>query len=524
MKAKTVGIIGGGLSSLTAAVRLAGMGFQVKLYEKNSMLGGKMNQYTQDGFRFDTGPSLLTMPFIVEELFSFAGATRDQSPDLIPVAPICKYFFPDKSEFGAYSDGKRMNQEFNRLFPQEKKNYVDFLKYCERIFNASAELFLFTPLHELKKILTPKIIPALVKFYQIDPFRTVSQAVHSYFTDPRLIQLFCRYATYNGSNPFKAPATLNIISYVEYVLGGYYIRGGMYQLVEKLSKLATSLGVEIHTSSLVEKIKYQHQQVTGLVVNNEFIQTDYILCGTDVVEAFDRLIEGQSRTITKLKALEPSLSGLVFLWGLRGKHPQLEHHNIFFSKNYEEEFQQIFRKLQTPDDPTIYIAISSKNDPDHAPADCENWFVLINVPYLNGRIDWGEQTNRMKQIILQKLKIFGLDIGSHIIFEKTITPEDFLRIYRSNQGSIYGISSNSRMTAFKRHSNRSKQIKNLYFAGGSVHPGGGIPLVMLSGKMASELIAENEGIHAEANISMNKWLEKHPKVNLQELANQFLNV
>jgi len=249
MKHKTVGIVGGGLSSLTAAVRLARLGFQVKLFEKNPTLGGKMNQFRQDGFRFDTGPSLLTMPFIVEELFNFAGVDPDHSLDLIPVEPICKYFFPDKSEFKAYKDGKRMTREFNRLFPQEKKSYVEFLTYCERIFNTSVGLFLFTPIHEFKKLLTPQIIPSLLKFYQIDPFRTVSQAIRSFFTDPRLIQIFSRYATYNGSNPFTAPATLNIISYVEYVLGGFYIRGGMYRLVEKLSTLAASLGVEINTSS-----------------------------------------------------------------------------------------------------------------------------------------------------------------------------------------------------------------------------------------------------------------------------------
>ena len=524
MKNNTVSIVGGGLSSLSGAIRLAHLGFQVQLFEKNSNLGGKMNQHLQDGFRYDTGPSLLTMPFIIEELFNFVGEKREESLEFVPIDPICKYFFSDGSEFNAHANQDKMFSEFNRLFPQEKKAYLQFLKYGEKIFNTSAEFFLFTPYHELKNLLTPKIIPLLLKFYQIDPFRTVNQAISSYFTDPRLIQVFNRYATYNGSNPFIAPATLNIISYVEYVLGGFYIRGGMYRLVEKLSDLAISLGVEIHTSAAVEKIEYDNQQVTGVVVNGEFIQTDYILCGADVVESFDKLIDNQTRTTDKLKAIEPSLSGIVFLWGIQGKNQRLEHHNIFFSKNYRQEFQDIFHNLQVPEDTTVYISISSKVDPSHAPSGCENWFVLLNMPYLNGKIDWSKEPQGIKKLILQKLKSHGLDIDTHIRHERIMTPEDISHSYGSNKGSIYGISSNSRMTAFRRYANRSRQIKNLYFAGGSVHPGGGIPLVLLSGKMASELIATKEGIKIDTSKSLKNYLEMHPKIDLNDYGAKYLTV
>jgi phytoene desaturase len=522
MKSRTVGIVGGGLSSLSGAIRLAHLGFQVKLFEKNDTVGGKMNQVTENGFQFDTGPSLLTMPFIIDELFNFVGEKREKSLEFIPIDPICKYFFSDRSEFQAYANNDKMFKEFNRLFPQEKKAYIQFLKYAEKIFNTSAEFFLFTPYHELKNLLTPKIIPLLLKFYRIDPFRTVNQAINSYFSDPRLIQLFNRYATYNGSNPFTAPATLNIISYVEYVLGGYYIQGGMYRLVEKLSDLAISLGVEIHTSAQVEKIEYVNQKVTGLVVNGEFIHCDYILCGADVVESFANLIEGHTKTSNNLKAIEPSLSGLVFLWGIKGKHVRLKHHNIFFSQDYQKEFSQIFDSLQAPEDPTSYISITSKNDPSHAPRGCENWFVLLNMPYLNGKIDWKKEPQKIKKRLLNKLKQHGLNVKSLILYEKIITPEDISNIYGSNKGSIYGISSNSRMTAFKRSANRNRQIKNLYFAGGSVHPGGGIPMVLLSGKMASELIATKEGINRDKTGSFKKYMEMHPKINLNEYGIKYL--
>jgi phytoene dehydrogenase-like protein len=186
---------------------------------------------------------------------------------------------------------------------------------------------------------------------------------------------------------------------------------------------------------------------------------------------------------------------MVFLWGVRNIHPKLAQHNIIFSEDYEREFQQIFGELRAPDDPTVYISISSKTDPEHAPPNSENWFVLLNMPYLpdgDHLEDWNTETDRMREAVFSKLGKIGIDISGCIEAERVYTPEDLLTLYASNRGSIYGISSNSKTTAFKRHANRSRDIEGLYFAGGSVHPGGGIPLTILSGKMAAELILETE--------------------------------
>ena len=508
MENKRIAVIGGGLGALSGAIRLAQLGFSVQLFEKNPKIGGKVNEVVLENYRFDTGASLLTMPFVIDELFDFAGFKRSDYLDFVPIDPICRYFFPDGSMMDASADQRKMETAIAQLSPNDVKAYKRFLKYAERIHDLTAEIFMFTPIHEFRKLMRPQYFRTLFRLHQIDPFRTVHQSVSRFFSDPRLVQLFDRYATYNGSDPFQAPATLNIIPYIEYGLGGYYIKGGIYRLVEALEAVARERGVQIYTSAEVEHICRVGKRVNGVQVNGETVDADYVLCGADAVVAYHELILTKNATPTsmlkarvlgqghqhqrkKVNQLEPSLSGMVFLWGIKGKHPKLVHHNIIFSSDYNAEFRQIFKHQRVPDEPTIYIAITSKADAAHAPVDGENWFVLLNMPYLVPGQRWKKEKVRMRAVVLDRLKQLGFDIANQIEVEQIYTPEDFAELYASNQGSIYGVSSNSKTTAFKRLPNRSRLLKGLYFAGGSVHPGGGIPLVMLSGKMAATLIAED---------------------------------
>ena len=526
MKNRRVAVIGGGLGALSGAIRLAQLGFSVQLFEKNPKIGGKVNEVVLGDYRFDTGASLLTMPSVIDELFDVAGFKRSDYLDFLPIDPICRYFFPDGSLMDASADKEKMKAAITQLSPNDVEAYERFLKYAERIHDLTAEIFMFTPIHEFRKLMRPRHFRTLFRLHQIDPFRTVHERVSRFFLDPRLVQLFDRYATYNGSDPFQAPATLNIIPYVEYGLGGFYIKGGIYRLVDALESVARERGVQIQTSAKVERVCRVGQRVNGVQVNGETVDADYVLCGADAISAHRELIltenatpkprtrfqmfknmrafsvlsmlkagvfgQGQQHRREKLNQLEPSLSGMVFLWGVKGKHAALAHHNIVFSSDYRTEFRQIFKHQQVPDEPTIYIAITSKTDAAHAPADGENWFVLLNMPYLAPGQVWEQEKKRMRRVVLDKLKQLGFDIAARIAVERVYTPEDFAELYASNKGSIYGVSSNSRATAFKRLPNRSRLLKGLYFAGGSVHPGGGIPLVILSGKMAATLIAEDD--------------------------------
>ena len=484
-------VIGGGLGGLAGAIRLAKMGYQVDFYEKNTNPGGKMNEWTDGNYRFDTGPSLVTMPFIIDDLFAFAGFERREHLEFVPIDPICRYFFSDGTRFDASSNLDAMQREINRISPDDVDGFQRFLDYAKTIYDITADVFILESVHEWSRLANGKTLRKLLRIGQIDAFRTVHQAVKHFFKDDRLVQIFDRYPTYNGSNPFKAPATLNTIVWVEYGLGGFYIKGGLYRLVEALVRVAEDLGVIIHSSTPVEKIKITNQKVSGIESREQFFPADAILCNVDVVETYNTLIDNQEKRREQLNKLEPSISGLVFCWGIEGQFDQLAHHNIFFSDDYQQEFESIFDELQHPDDPTIYIAVTSKHDKDHAPPNHENWFVLCNMPYLTETQNWTKIVEQMRYRIFKKLQYHDIDVQDKIKVEKVYTPIDFHNTYASNRGSIYGISSNDRNMAFRRPANRDRNIKGLYFAGGSSHPGGGVPLVLQSGKIAAELLGEH---------------------------------
>jgi phytoene desaturase len=488
MMTKRVAVIGGGLGGLSGAIYLARWGFQVDLYEQNKRLGGKMGEWQSGGFRFDTGPSLLTMPFVIKDLFESTPLDLNDTLQLVPIDPVCRTFFSDSSSLDTFVDKHKMRKAMNEFSPQNTEQFDKFLNYSKRIYDITNDLFVTHPVHELSTLSKVKTWTSMLRFWQIDPFRTVHQSTNRFFNDKRLVQLFDRYATYNGSNPFKAPATLNIIPYVEFGLGSYYIKDGMMKLVYALEKLANHLGVNIHLNSRVECIEHDNRSVQGIKINNEFIPYHNVLCNADVVDTFRHLIKNFAKQTRQYEKLEPSLSGLVFLWGIDRSFPQLAHHNIFFSDDYELEFRQLFDSKTAPMDPTVYLSITSKTDPNHAPERNENWFVLANMPYLTKDQDWNQLIAQTKITILRKLEGFGLNIHKHIVTEKQISPPDFQALYGSNKGSIYGISSNSPSMAFRRPANRFRGLKGLYFAGGSAHPGGGIPLTLLSGKMAAALL------------------------------------
>lgn len=482
---KKVIIIGAGIGGLSAAIRLAKSGFSVSILEKNETVGGKVNIVESGGYKFDTGASLLTIKHILEEIFEFAEHNLKDYLEIISLEPICRYFWSDKTIFDASANIAKTENEIARLEPNDVESFRKYLADSKQKYEIAEKTFLAKSLNDLPQLIRPKYLKDLLK---ISTLKTLEKHNRDYFKSEKLRQIFNRFATYNGSSPYQIPATFALIPFVEFGLGAWYVRGGMYKIPKALEKLARELNVKIKTKCEVEKIIVENEKAVGVKVNGEKIRADFVVSNADAVETYRNLLP-----IEKFQNREPSCSGFVLLLGTRKKFKQLAHHNIFFSDNYKAEFDAIFKQKRPANNPTIYICATSVSDKTQAPANRENLFVLVNAPYLSEETNWQKEAKPYRDLILKKLEEFGLkDLNDSIEFEQIITPEDFETKYRANKGSIYGISSNGIFSAFLRIPNKSKEIENLYFVGGATHPGGGIPLVLLSAKMSCELIGKNK--------------------------------
>jgi phytoene desaturase len=490
---KEIIIVGAGLGGLSAACRLAKSGFSVTILEKNETVGGKVNTLESNGYRFDTGASLLTMRHVLEDLFDFCGKRIEDYLEIVPLDPICRYFWSDGSALDAFADIEKTEREIERIAPEDVSAFRKYLADAGRKYEVAEKTFLAHSLNDLPRLLRPKYFKDLLA---ISGTKTLDRHNAKYFRSAKLRQLFNRFATYNGSSPFETPATFALIPHVEFGLGAWYVRGGIYRIPQAIARLARELGVKIFTESAVEKIVVENGKAVGVRANSEILRADFVVANSDAVETYRDLIEKSERRIftdKKLEKREPSCSGFVLLLGAKKKFPQLAHHNIFFSDDYRAEFDAIFKRKIPAANPTVYVCATSVSDATQAPAGHENLFVLINAPYTSELVDWEKEKRNYRDLIIKKLENFGLsDLENSIDCERIITPSDFEEKYNANRGSIYGVSSNGIFSAFLRVPNKARDIENLYFAGGATHPGGGIPLVLLSGKMAAEMIARRE--------------------------------
>lgn len=478
---KKVTVIGAGIGGLAAASLLAKNGYSVHLFEKNHTPGGKMQQVTANGYRFDTGPSLLTMPFILKKLFDECGENVDDYLTLTNIEPLCRYFYPDGTVFDNYSNREKSLQQIKEFAPEDTEAYKQFLEYSERLYDRTADAFLFNPLYGFQDLRHLKF----TDFLKIDAFSTVSKKVDRLFKSPYLKQFFKRFTTYSGSSPFKAPATLNVIPHAELNQGGYYVKGGLYKIAESLHRLAEKMGVSFYFNSEVKHIHLNGKNITGIeLADSSFFQTDLLFSNADASHTLLKLLPDNGlskRRQRKQQAVEPSCSAFVMLLGCRNQWDQLTHHNIFFSDDYEKEFEDIFDHKKMPDDPTVYIANTSFTEPGHAPNGGSNLFILVNAPYVTKRQNWDDTRQYYSSFIIDLLEEKGLrGLHDSLEYKKVITPQKFYTKYYSNRGSIYGTSSNNLRAAFLRPRNKERSLNNLFLVGGSTHPGGGIPLVIQS--------------------------------------------
>ena len=489
-----VAVIGGGIGGLSAAIHLAAAGRKVVLFEQNETLGGKMAQVSAQGFRWDAGPSVITMRPVFEELFAAAGRRLEDYLTLQPVEPLTRYFYRDGTVLDASRDLARMAEQIARLDARDVEGYRDFLTWAARLYRITSPTFIYNEPPSPRSFARSNPFNLL----RIAPWQTLDQAVSKRVRSPHLRKLLNRFATYVGANPFAAPATLGVIAHVELAGGVWYPQGGVYRIAQALEQLARELRVEIHTGTPVEKVTVENGRATGvLLADGTRVPAAAVIANVDVATAYHRLLPDAPalrKRRAELAALEPSCSGFIMLLGVEGRDARLAHHNIFFADDYQREFDDIFGAGRPPADPTIYVSITAKSDPAHAPPGCENWFVLVNAPAASaapGAFDWAAEAPAYRERVLATLARAGSDVRGRIRTEMTFTPHDIEQMTGAWRGALYGISSNAAMNAFRRPHNRCPDVNGLYFAGGSAHPGGGVPLVALSGKVAAGMVVED---------------------------------
>ena len=478
------------MAGLASAVRLASRGHEVHVYEANSYPGGKLSEFELQGYRFDAGPSLFTMPQYVDELYRVAGEKPADHFEYERLPVVCHYFWEDDTRLLAYAEEERFAGEVNDKLGVPPERLHRALADSRRKYELTGRIFLEKSLHRLDTWLNGRVLRAMLAIPGLDLFTSMNAVNRRHLKHPKLVQLFNRFATYNGSNPYKAPGLLSIIPHFEHHIGAFFPRGGMYNITKSIHELAERKGVTFHFNTPVREIIVEEGRAVALQLDEGIATFGRIISNMDVFFTYRKLLPRERHPERTLRQ-QKSTSALIFYWGIRRQFPELGLHNIFFSEDYQAEFRHL-EEGEIFTDPTVYINITQKYEPGDAPDGCENWFTMINVPYNSGQ-DWDALIEQSRKQILEKLsRMLKVDIEPLIECEEILEPRTIESKTASHLGALYGTSSNNRMAAFLRHPNFSSRIKGLYFCGGSVHPGGGIPLALLSAKIVDEVM------HSEA--------------------------
>tara|TARA_B100001121_G_scaffold157741_1_gene137970 strand:+ start:105 stop:1583 length:1479 start_codon:yes stop_codon:yes gene_type:complete len=484
---KKVIIIGSGIAGLASAIRLSNYGYSVIVFESNTDVGGKISEINKNGYRFDTGPSLFTMPELMDELVKIGYKNANKKFDYKEIDITCSYFFDDGVVLNAYSDNKRFIDEVSNKLNVDSKIIRKYLNYVAFLFKSTNKIFIKKSLHKLSTYLSIETLFSFFKIPFLSIFKSMNKTNTQKLKNPKLIKIFNRYATYNGSNPFLAPGILNVISHLELNEGVFLPNKGMRSIVNCLYEICIKNGVVFKLGSKVDKIDLMDNIVKGIYSKKEYYSADIIISNIDIHYVYNNLLNKPNYLNNHTKN-NRSTSAIIFYWGIKKTFEKLSLHNILFAKDYENEFNEIKNSKNIQSDPTIYINITSKHIVTDAPKNSENWFVMINVSHNKGQ-NWDLLVQNARQKIIKKINRFlNTDIEKFIEYEEYMDPTRIELMTGSFQGSLYGTSSNDRMSAFLRHPNFTNKIKNLYFCGGTVHPGGGIPLALNSSKIVTNEI------------------------------------
>jgi phytoene desaturase len=479
-------VIGAGLGGLACAARLASQGHDVTVVESGGTVGGKLGEHVREGFRFDTGPSLVTLPAALRDLFLKTGRPLEESLDLVPVDPVAHYRFADGTELDApNADLPGLCDAFDTaLGPGAGADWQRFHAYAERLWDVTRTPFLESPL-DGPAALARLALRRPHHLLAVAPWRSLRDVGRRFLRDPRQRTFLERYATYAGSDPRRAPAALAVIPYVEQAFGGWFVRGGLRRIVDAVHERALERGAVVVTGARASRITTSAGRVDGVgLADGNRLVADVVVANADATQVYGDLLPSP-REQRRIARATPSLSGFVLLLGVRGRTPSLRHHTVLFGGDYDAEFDRIFGTPARPvDDPTLYVSVP----PDAAPPGDEAWFVLANAPR-QGPVDWDAPgvAAAYADHLLATLAARGHDVRDRLAFAEWRTPADLERATGAPGGAIYGTSSNGARAAFLRPRNRSR-VPGLFLVGGSAHPGGGIPLVTLSAAIVAELV------------------------------------
>lgn len=479
-------VIGSGIAGIATALRLRAADMDVQVFEANSYPGGKLHAFELNGYRFDAGPSLFTLPNLVTELFQLFGENPENHFSYYQKQEVCHYFWEDGTRFDAPADQDQFARLAEKTFGVGADTVGNYLNHSRKKYDLTSGIFLEKSLHQFSTYWSVETLRSLMQMWQLDVNSSLNEVNEKRLKEPHLVQMFNRYATYNGSSPYKTPGIMSMIPHLELGLGTYFPKGGMHRISMSLYELALRHGVRFHFNQAVKEILVKEQKAVGVLTDSGQHFADWIVSNMDIYSTYKKLLPGQKHPERTLQQ-ERSSSAVIFYWGIRRAFPELDLHNIFFSDHYREEFASIFDHKSLHEDPTIYINITSKEEHGDAPEGCENWFVMINAPGDYGQ-DWDQLVAQARENIIRKLhRILGVDIGPFIEAEDVLTPPLIQQRTSSHRGALYGAASNSQFAAFLRHPNFSSHLKGLLCCGGSVHPGGGIPLCLLSAKITASM-------------------------------------
>ncbi len=496
LRRKTVGIIGSGLAGLAAACTLSARGYAVTLFERNDWLGGKAAVWQQAGYRFDMGPTILTLPSVLQRIFAEADRPMEDALELIPLDPQWRCFYSDQTTLDLHANLEAMKAKLHGFSPESVSGYEKFLSLSERLHRISERFYFWKPIGSVLDMMDVKesFQPAmLADLLQMRFHKTVASTVRSFVPDERVAQMLDHFTQYVGSAPDQSPAVLCGIAHMQTGEGVWYPLGGTRAVPVALHQLASELGVEFRTGARVREVKLERQRATGLITADGTLHRfDAVVSNMDSGRTHRELLAGSdaAEAFERKRDYEPACSGVVLYLGLKERYPLLLHHNFVFSRDPHEEFEDIYRKGIPASDPSCYVCAPAITEPGVAPAGGEALYILVHTPYLRPSHDWKSLLPHYRQVIFRKLaETAGLvDLEERIVVEHALTPQDIQDRYQVLSGAIYGLASHGRLQGGFKPNNRVAEVPGLYLAGGAAHPGPGMPMVMMSGWIAADAV------------------------------------